>query len=201
VSAGPAWVPPWLGHLRRDKRGIPVPYINRWGPQKDYTVRWDDNAGMYGVFDEDDFDGAPDFLKQSVHRQRECTIRGLCQVCARPVPWSRRYLVLSSISVERVDIEGRMVETFTEPWLDQRCAELAIDRCPGLIRRKRDEDLALVPVARADCLLILSTGWVDGPAHEESLRLHPAMWAKVAFTRPMDVRVTRRGAEPRKDRS
>ena len=26
-------IPPWLSHLRTDRRGLPVPWVNRWGPE------------------------------------------------------------------------------------------------------------------------------------------------------------------------
>lgn len=180
-------IPDWLSHLRIDERGRPVPYVNRWGPESTarLAIRHDPWCGMPGLFDDDQDEAVPDFKAQNMGRQREVVARGLCQVCARPVPWSRRFLVVSSISVEWVRVEalGRTVPVVTEPWLDERCAEFAMAKCPGLIRRDRDDDLRLVAVNRQrDAMLIVSSGWTQGHLEEKSRRVLPAMWAKIALT-------------------
>lgn len=178
-------VPDWLAHLRRDDRGRPVPYVNRWGLDDDvarFTIEHDPVAGRPGVFYRDD--GPPDFLHQSPQRQREVTRLGWCQVCGRPVPWSRRFLVVSSISVESITVDDSMPPrpalALTEPWLDERCAEFAVTRCPGLIRRTRDSDIALLSItSQRQCSLVVSRGYLDGPLEAESRRVEPAMWAKI----------------------
>lgn len=177
-------IPPWLGHLRRDKRGLPVPIINRWGAENldNFTVEFDPNVRTRAVFNHDEHETVPDYKRQNPQRQRECATQGLCQVCGRPVPWKRRYLVIGQLSVETVSLDGEMCAVVTEPWLDLRCAEFALDHCPALIRRTRDEQLVLVSITSADQVgVVLSTGWVDGALAEETKRNPVAMWAKLAL--------------------
>lgn len=116
-------VPQWLSHLEVDRRGIPVPWINTWtavegvnplaDPSVDpltgepagtdgFTVRYDSLAQQDGYFLDDEDRAAfghPDFTSQNPGRQRAAMIQGLCQVCARHVPWSRRFLVVAGLSV------------------------------------------------------------------------------------------------------
>jgi hypothetical protein len=101
----------------------------------------------------------------------------------RGLPWSRRFLVVSSMSVEQIQLAGRAVAVVTEPWLDQRCAEFALGVCPGLIRRRTAHGLALVAVtSKREVQLVVSNGWVDGHLEDESKQVMPAMWCKVALT-------------------
>lgn len=180
--SGPAWVPARLAHLKRDARGLPVPFVNAWGKEDDvslYAVRPDATVRMEAVFRDDEAATVPDFLKQSPQRQRWCVGHGWCQVCGRTVPWSRRFLVLSSISLQVIEAAGREYLAVTEPWLCEMDARLAMERCPGLIRRQRDDDLTLVQVARRDCSLAISRGWIEGPLEEYTKRTGPAMWLKI----------------------
>lgn len=175
-------VPPWLSHLRRDKRGLPVPFVNLWGPEDvdRYTITQCPWAGMPGVVLDDSDQDEPDFTRQSMHRQRECMVGGLCQVCARPVPFSRRCLVIADMSVQRIVLQGREVLAVTEPWLCRRCALFAVERCPALIRRYRHEHLRVIPVTSAkQYTLTFSTGWLEGPLEEQTKAEPPVLWAKV----------------------
>lgn len=179
-------VPEFLAHLRRDRRGLPVPYVNRWGGDEitdRIYIEFDRNVGQQGVFYRDDDLPVPNFTKQHMGRQRECVARGLCQVCGRMIPWSRRFLVVAALSVETIELGGRLVPVVTEPWLDQRCAVFAVNVCPALIRRTREEKLTLVPVtSKRQVQLIVSSGWIDGPLEQLSRQVQPAMWAKLALT-------------------
>lgn len=156
----------WLGHLRRDRRGIPVPWINRWGPEsvEATEIRYDPHAGQLALF-HDDHGEVPDFTAQNMGRQRQAVACGLCQVCGRPVPWSRRFLVLSRISAEHVTAAGRVMLAISEPWLDQRCALLATTTCPALIRLKSTEEIQLLAVtAKRQVERVLSVGALDEAA-------------------------------------
>ena len=117
----------WLAHLRTDRRGLPVPYVNVWGDEARLPVRveHDVNVRARAVFTDDSGQTVPDFTRQCMQRQRECVVQGLCQVCARPVPWSRRFLVVSSISVEQIELPGGQAPVVTEPWLCGWCAGIA----------------------------------------------------------------------------
>jgi hypothetical protein len=174
--------PAWLDHLRRDSRGIPVPYVNRWGAAEDparIRVAYDYGVKGWGVFYDDTDETIPDFTTQNMGRQRECMLAGLCQVCGKTIPDGERYLVLSTISTATIDIDGTPHVVVTEPWLDHRCAILATTRCPALIRRHRMHDLTLIPIGHRHLDLAVSTGWVDGPLEELSRTLMPALWVKI----------------------
>jgi len=161
-------VPSWLGHLRTDRFGRPVPIVNRWGKGEDpsrVAIQFDRHVGRNAIFYFDAGEPEPDFTMQNMQRQRRCMVLGECQICGRPVPWRRRHLVLSSVSTRLMTSPGpaRGTLTVTEPWLDRRCAEFAIEKCPALIRRGRDEDLDLVQVtSRFDVQLVLTQEAVDG---------------------------------------
>lgn len=189
----------WLGHLPTDRRGLPVPYVNRWGPETARATRvsWDPHARRPAIFQDDVDGGDPDFTRQHMGRAREAVLTGLCQVCGRPVPWPRRQVVLSGVSTETVWIADlqRDVVVVNEPWLDARCAAIATLMCPALIRRDHNDDLYVVPVPREqDARLVMSVGTVDldklaglddvHPDHLTRLRAALArgpvtMWAKI----------------------
>lgn len=176
-------VPVWLAHLRTDRRGLPVPYINLWGlaTKENTDVRWDPTIGMTACFQDDEAGEWPDFTAQNIQRQRECVCLGKCQVCARDVPWSRRFLVIADLSVEPIELQGREWSVIVEPWLCERCAWFAMDVCPALIRRSRSDRLRLIKVtSKTQAKIVVSTGWVGTEAHAaETLENNVAMWAKI----------------------
>lgn len=177
-------IPEHLAHLPLDRVGRPVPYINAWGIRDDperITIRYDRNIKQIGVHYADDPDGEPDFAQQNMQRQREIMIRGLCQVCARPVDWPDRSLVLSPVTVQAIDgPDGQRVAAVHEPWLCPICADFALNYCPALIRRQRDDQLSRLAVPSPDmCRLVVSSGWIDGP-FEYATKTNPvAMWVKI----------------------
>lgn len=154
----------WLSRLRRDERGLPVPWINRWGEETIATTRIEPDlhvGGQVAVF-HDDHGDVPDFTRQNMGRQRQAMTQGLCQVCGRFVPWSRRNLVLAGATVEMVDLGGRRVAAVHEPWLDDRCAAIATLLCPALIRRSHEDNLSVLAVRSPSRVqVIMSTGRVD----------------------------------------
>lgn len=176
-----------LGHLRTDRRGLPVPYINQWGPHEPdgalFSIRPDPNIGGVDAlfYDDSGFD-VPDFTRQNMQRQRECVSNGLCQVCGDPLAWAERFLVIAGgISTETIDLHGERVQVIKEPWLCGYCVEAAVTTCPALIRRKRSDDLHVVPIIDPrQVTLIGSKGWIEGPLEAESRRIQPYMWAKIA---------------------
>jgi hypothetical protein len=172
---------PWLDHLQKDHRGLPVPYVNAWGPQVP-DVRPDDHVeGRLALFNVDDFNGAPDFTRQSAQRQRQCMVEGLCQVCGLGVPWQARYLVVSSVSVAFVALPGRPpVPLVSEPWLCGRCAKIATRWCPALLRRRDTSDLMVHRIeSPADVTVRMSTGRVDGfPDAGDQV----VIWVKLSLT-------------------
>lgn len=190
---------PWLGHLRRDRRGLPVPYVNRWGPEDTarMEIRHDPHAQGRAVFLDDSAETEPDFTRQNMGRQRECMALGLCQVCARPVPWSRRNLVVAALSVEWVYLPEYRAEVpvVFEPWLDDRCAEIAVSWCPALIRRQRSEELTVIKIrSRRDVALVASRGWVEGHLAEETQADQAVIWLKLAV---LNHRIARTEPAPR----
>lgn len=180
----PVNVPSWLSHLRTDRRGIPVPYVNLWGTEDlaRMSVRHDRHVGGDAAYIDDADQQVPDFTRQCMQRQRECVLAGLCQVCGRGVPWSRRHLVVADMSVDWVDIDGHRAPVVTEPWLCERCAHFALRRCPALIRRTRSERLTLVAVtSRRQVRMVHSVGWLDGPLREQTQARPVALWSKITL--------------------
>jgi len=180
-------VPDWLGHLRTDRRGLPVPYVNLWGVEDVTRIRmgFDRHIAGPALFLDDEAETVPDFTKQHMARQRECMIAGLCQVCARPVPWSRRFLIVTGFTVQAIAVpELGEVVSIHEPWLCERCARFASQKCPALIRRTHEDDLQLIPVtSKRDVRMVASIGYVDGPLSEETQRVKPVMWVKVLLAK------------------
>lgn len=201
MTGGRPPVTPWLDHLRRDRRGLPVPYVNRWGAAESDRayVAYDRWVGSRAAFLDDSGQETPDFTAQDMGRQRHCMAAGLCQVCGRPVPWSRRNLVITVSSVTWVPLGGRQVPVVSEPWLDDRCVEIATRWCPALIRRRHDETLTVLPVqSEREVQLVVSTGWVEGHLEAETRAAPVAIWVKVALLRHhikrgVDVEVREKG--------
>lgn len=183
-------IPAHLEHLRTDRRGLPVPYINRWGPERPETlsIAVDHHVGDLAVFQDDSGETVPDFTAQNMQRQRETMYRGLCQVCARPVPWPR-FLVLGDLSATTISVGGRTRTAITEPWLCAACLVFALKTCPALIRRRRDEDLIPVSVEEHQVQFVVSRGWIEGALEDESRATQPAMWVK-AILRPLPPIIT-----------
>jgi hypothetical protein len=181
-------IPERLARLRVDRRGLPVPWLNQWGPSDGpeaasrFRIAYDRHVGRQALFLDDLPDSEPDFTKQNYARQRQAMVEGLCQVCGRPVPWSRRRLVVADMSTNVHHVTGLgLAVLIHEPWLDQRCAELATNVCPALIRRGRDEQMTMIDVtSRRAVVLTTSNGVVDGPLAAQSARIRPVMWVKVA---------------------
>lgn len=173
---------PWLDHLRKDRRGLPVPFINTWGPETAETTRvaHDPLVGGQATFIDDHGD-VPDFTRQSPQRQRQCMVEGLCQVCGKPVPWSRRNLVVADLAVEWVYVNElrREVPVVMEPWLCNRCCDIAVNWCPALIRRERTDNLHVVPVrSQREAQMIVSVGAVSLPGYEWTYQKPVRMWVK-----------------------
>jgi hypothetical protein len=180
-SSRPDWRP-WLAHLRTDRRGLPVPWVNAWGTEvvERMAVRRDPWCARDAMYEDDEAETVPDFTRQSMQRQRESMLRGMCQVCARPVPWSRRWLVVTDVSVQPIRLDGRTVPVITEPWLCERCKDIAVSWCPALIRRTRADRLTAVPItSKRQVELVLSFGWLDG--QPQTKVNNPVMWVKVAL--------------------
>lgn len=165
----------WLAHLERDPRHLPIPWINQWGAETVAATRisWDRHIGRPALFHDDHGDVA-DFTRQNIGRQRQAVVEGLCQVCGRFTPWSRRNLVVSSASVSWVPHGRREVPAVAEPWLDDRCAAIAVLLCPALIRRRHDEDLHVITVRRRrDIDIIVSVGTLDADKLADAQAAHP----------------------------
>jgi hypothetical protein len=64
------------------------------------------------------------------------------------------------------------------------CADFAIETCPALIRRRRDDDLILC--RPTNFRFGYSSGWIEGPLEQRSQRELPAMWAELHVTQAVD---------------
>jgi hypothetical protein len=107
-------IPSHLAH-RPVWHGMPVPYINVWGDERDEhkTVPMlDPVIGQLCWFNAPlqlPETGEPDLGQQSLQRQRRVVIEGLCQVCGRPLPLGPRWLIAGRGTYERIEWNGRPV--------------------------------------------------------------------------------------------
>lgn len=173
-------------HLRNlpTWRGLPVPYVAQWSSEveESFVIRPDPlyqdreavffSAGAIG-------EGEAILGNMSMVRQRETLALGMCQVCRRRVAGGKGYLVQSANTSKVVPINNSpaMALVITEPWLCRRCLEFSLETCPGLIRRKREDDITILRPTR--WLIGCSSGWVEGE-FEEHTKKHPClMWGEI----------------------
>jgi hypothetical protein len=183
-------IPPHLGKLHRDRLGRPVPYINIWSSEKpeaaDWRMTYDplvdgvavSTAGAPGQ-------GEPDFFHQHPKRQRRCAVMMLCQVCATPLEYGTALLPIGALSAETVTIQdyGATATVFNEPWICEPCADFASKICPGLIRRRRADEVEFI--RPTDSLIIVSRAWIESALGNRRLeriskQVQPVLWAKIA---------------------
>lgn len=186
-------IPSHLSHLRV-WHGYPVPIVNCWTEEAE-DWRWymdvdrnlpPDCVSRYGIFTQGE-PGVGDALlaKQCPQRQRKIMIRGLCQVCGVELK-NRRYLAISTRStvhpIEVDEISGPKPAT-AEPPLCKRCAAFAVKVCPGLIRRRREDDLIVGRLH--DFRLVTVSGYMEGPEEQAQIAAGCILWVKLM---PLDVR-------------
>jgi hypothetical protein len=93
--------------------------------------------------------------------------------------WAR-FASPTRVPCETIDFAGKPRVAIFEPWLDERCAEIAISWCPALIRRTREEQLTVHPIkSRKEVRLLASNGWVEGPLEAETKANPVVMWCKL----------------------
>lgn len=181
-------VPRHLEHLHT-WRGLPVPTVALWSselPDSAWLWRWDPNVDREGLFTPG-APGAGDAILGRMHpgRQRRSAIAVRCQVCdAQLEPGVDAWVVVSQASTLRqVTIDGRdgTATVVIEPWVCPLCLRFALAVCPGLLRRQREDDLV---VHRPHTFLpIMATAALsEGPLAEESARVQPALWVKIAVS-------------------
>lgn len=181
-------VPSHLSHLKR-WHGYPVPIVNCWGEEADDS-RWymdvdrnlpADSVSRYGIFSQGEPGTGDAFLaKQNPQRQRRIMVRGLCQVCGDELK-SKRYIALSAKStMQSIDVGDGPVVGLAEPPLCLRCVRFAVDVCPGLIRRRRDEDLVIARLH--EWTLVSAHGYYEGPEQEAQIAANCVLWVKLIPT-------------------
>jgi hypothetical protein len=171
-------IPSHLAH-RPVWHGMPVPYINVWGDERDEhkTVPMlDPVIGQLCWFNAPlqlPETGEPDLGQQSLQRQRRVVIEGLCQVCGRPLPLGPRWLIAGRGTYERIEWNGRPVGVMTEPWLCVPCLRFTRVTCPG-IRRALREDIPAVAMRVHRWSVLLSHA-----SHDDHPGTVAVLWAKV----------------------
>lgn len=130
--------PPKIRRLEHDARGFPIPYI----AQRFDSLRPAPVIGALGMVMTDN-PNVPDLRmgKMSEVRQRECWLKGLCQVCGDPIEGAR--FVAGGLWDQPV-----MSFAFREPWCDIECMRYALQVCPGLVAGNRLGGLRVVNVAQ-----------------------------------------------------
>jgi hypothetical protein len=190
-------IPAHLSNRPTDRRGLPVPYINIWGnvdKPGSWELRHDRNVHQRAAFYVDDMTAPPDFTKQSPQRQREIVVNGMCQVCARELGNGERWLALSPISVQTIEVRGIGPHAaISEPWLCADCCTFAVDTCPALIRRAHNEELIKVQLpADLPFSVTIGKGWIEGRWELATKREPCAMFARILLS----PQVVRTSAEP-----
>lgn len=169
-------IPDFLTHLNRDRRGLPVPYVNAWGPENPgrLYVAHDIHVNQRAIFADETGELIPDFTRQNMARQRRCVRLALCQVCGEDTGWPK----LAVVGDHRTAIwDGQPVLLVGEPLLCAPCADFALTTCPSLIRRRTTKEISLVVVDSPDqYALDLSSGWAEGPIETETRGNPAAMW-------------------------
>lgn len=165
---------------------LPVPTISCWAgelPETTWSWRHDEHVDRQAWFTPDWTAGDGDAVigRQNPQRQRRSAMLYRCQVCDAEIPERRAWLVVSArATLQPVTVDGRRGKSLvvTEPWLCHPCAAFSISVCPGLIGRRRTDDLVMHRPNH--WLNIMSTAYMDGPLAEEAKIVQPALWVKIA---------------------
>jgi hypothetical protein len=164
-------------------RGLPVPYVAMWSSEDEasFVVRPDPLYGdREALFPGTGGIGQGEAVLGNMNcaRQRETLAKGQCQVCRRRVAGGRGYVVLSETTSRQIVTEsGVATRVITEPWLCRRCLEFASETCPGLIRRRRDDDLTILRPTK--WVIGASSGWVEGALEEHTKAHNCLMWGEL----------------------
>lgn len=168
-------IPGHLRHLPRDPRtGWPVPHVNAWTSETDETAVTLGAWHGYPAFcaPESPGTGAADFTRQHMNRQRDIAGAGECQVCR--TLRAPLLIVAPGISGAVAEVSGTVMALFSEPFICHRCATFALEHCPGLIRRRRDEQLQVIEPA--EHYLIPSIG-----THDHLPGARGVLWCKIGI--------------------
>lgn len=170
-------LPAHLRKLSRDPAtGWPAPYVNAWSselvePDCWYVGEWEGHRAACQRSSVGR--GHVDFTRQHMNRQRRIVLDRCCQVCR---DLDAHLLPIGSVSGQRDVIDGTEVALFAEPLLCTACADFAGSHCPGLIRRRREESLAMVNV-EGEYTVAFVTGTHDLVSPTDPL----VLWAKIAI--------------------
>lgn len=142
---------------QRTWRGVPVPYAARWTGEvnrEPATVGTDPSDGSLHVYYPDGREvrdhmgvlwmregltrtGEPEFGELSVHRQRACMMKRLCQVCGNKIdqPVIRWLLDPRQIVTSRDPrLRGEDITVTSSPPTCDECVEKSIKLCPAMSR-------------------------------------------------------------------
>ena len=115
---------------------MPVPWIASWSSempnfrvQKEPLIAGSPPALFRGSGKRGE--GTPVLGKMDVGRQRYCVLKGVCQICAKPLLPHEMWLALL---VDRVEHEGRSLPFVREPASCTACMVMSLETCPALRR-------------------------------------------------------------------
>lgn len=181
-------VPDHLAHLPT-WHGLPIPNIAAWEGDYPETAGWtwrhDPHVQRMAWFPPDDTQGVGKPVLGRMHpgRQRRSAMTLRCQVCDTQLETGQGWLVIApNATLQTVTVEGREGKALVvhEPWLCPLCVRYSIQVCPGLVGRRRVDQLMLH--RPRTYLNIMSTAYMDGPRAEEAKRVLPALWVKIAVS-------------------
>ena len=126
--------------------GVPVPYTAAWtGEGRFHLAACQDAGGRLAVCQASDpGKGKPEFAKPHMDRQRAAVVRGLCDLCGRPLK-GRTKVSLSHARPAPNGAEGLAILQ-VEPLLHKACAATCLRHCPSL---KRDVKAGTLMIRQA----------------------------------------------------
>lgn len=110
---------------------IQVPYTTMWSGEDKLWVGTCPLTGEVSVLQNSNIGaGKPVFAKPHMNRQREAVIKGLCDICGKPL--KNKTKVSLSDARPRINAFEPLDVLQFEPLVHKHCAQIAIEQCPHL---------------------------------------------------------------------
>lgn len=153
-------MPLGVAALPRTRSGIPITYTVAWSSEHETVLRPDrDLEPLFGRRPLAIFsggargEGTPKLDIVSTARARRATVKGLCQICARPLPgrpsppWATEPRWCGWFTKgQTIAINGRQVPLIIDGWTCAACLRYSLQVCPALVARRGRGTLVLLRV-------------------------------------------------------